>query len=192
VYLAPFAATDVGVINFESGTPVFSTISLHPSPFPYDNLARQGYRGAAAFEGNIFFAPGNSETPVGMLDTVTNTFSRIPVNLPPLRDGWSNYMYSGATAVGPWIFFAPLHADHVGVLHAHTLNFTTIAITTPTATDGIDWDSVRKNRGLFSDAVAVGDRPFFVPYYGDGSKDANLRYAGGGIGTLGCPPPAPP
>lgn len=179
VYLAPFTATDVGVINFESGTPVFSTI-----------LARPGYRGAAAFEGKVFFAPTDSRTPIGMLDTVTNTFSMLPVILPPIPNGWSNYMYYGATAVGPWIFFAPLHADHIGVLHAHTLNFKIIAITTPTATDGINWNSVRANRGLFSDAVTVGDRPFFVPYYGHGYT--NQRYVGGGIGTLECPPPPPP
>jgi len=57
---------------------------------------------------------------------------------------------------------------------------------TPTATDGIDWNSVRNDRDVFSGAVTAGDRPFFVPYYGDGAEGANLRYVGGGIGTIGC------
>ena len=188
VYLAPNAVSDVGVINFESGAPVFSTISLNPAPWPYHDLARLGYTGAASFEGKVFFAPATLETPIGMLDTDTNTFSRIP--LPPSIKSRSSegilYLFSGATAVGPWIFFAPARADHVGVLHAETLNFTTIDMATPTATDGIDWNSVRNDRDVFSGAVTVGDRPFFVPYYGDGAEGANLRYVGGGIGTIGC------
>ena len=49
---------------------------------------------------------------------------------------------------------------------------------TPPATDGIDWNSVRNDRDVFSGAVTVGDRPFFVPYYGDGAEGANLRYVG--------------
>ena len=142
------------------------------------DLARLGYWGAASFEGKVFFAPANLETPIGMLDTDTNTFSRIPL-APSIKSRSSEgilYLFSGATAVGPWIFFAPARADHVGVLHAETLNFTTIDMATPTATDGIDWNSVRNDRDVFSGAVTVGDRPFFVPYYGDGAEGANLRY----------------
>ena len=191
VYLAPAASLEVGVINFENGGPVFSTIEAAP-----------GYNGAAAFEDKVFFAPGKIETPIGVLDTATNVFTTIKPDYPPFRkyptnNKWSNHLYSGATAVGPWIFFAPLHADHVGVLHAQTHNFTTIDITTDSAENGITWDRTRPNRNIFSDAVTVGDRPFFVPYYGDDGRNetsylSGPRYVAGGIGTLGCPPPPPP
>jgi len=91
--------------------------SLDPSsPNPGVNAdANNKYSGAAAIGTKVYFTPLNQDN-VGVVDTVTSTFSTVAT------DGFNSarvsgdLKYHGATVVGNKMYFGPRNQDNVGVM----------------------------------------------------------------------------
>ena len=87
------------------------TSSMSGFYFP-DVLAEDKYWGAAAVGTTVYFAPFQEDN-VGVLDTITNTFSTISTAAAGVT---ADYKYGGAVAVGTRVYFGPFSEDNVGVL----------------------------------------------------------------------------
>lgn len=168
VYFAPFFADDVGVLDTtfwhdaearaDPERVTFSKISTKEAGVTHDGK----YEGAVAVGTKVYFAP-LTENNIGVVDTVTSTFSTISVACPHQVDvGFDiciSGKYSGGAAVGTSVYFAPSAEDNILVLDTETNRTSKIyPVIEPLSNNPV------KVAALYSGAVAVGKTVFFVPH----------------------------
>jgi len=147
IFLAPFNADDVGVIDPATGG--FSVIDISRSIY-IDQKYRGGVLGP---DGRIFLVPCNADL-IGVINPVDQSFSVIDISASINTESkyWGGVMHPDGK-----IYFAPHNADNVGVLDPAAGSFSVVNISGTISTD-------RKYAG---GVVAPNGKVYFVPYDAD-------------------------
>ena len=107
------------------------------------------YSGAALIGTKVYFAP-ESQSHVGVLDTLTSTFSIIAASW--LAASTQTKHFADATAIGNRVYFAPNGEDGVGVLDTMT-----------SALTKLEAAGMTYGQGKYSSSLAVGTMLYLVP-----------------------------
>ena len=150
----PTPGGDAGVLHTTEAS--FSTIALRnltSSFIWFGGRGRRDYGGTAAVGTRVFFAPHFQDS-VGVLDTVTTTFTTISTPL------MGTSKYDGAIALGTQVYFTPCNQNNVGVLDAVTDTFRTIS----TLAAGVRGEGKYRGAGAAVTSSEGVSRVFFAPY----------------------------